>query len=55
MARGGYTSTSDMTYDPKFTAGYEALAAAPSCPLRVSMWEMSTTDTYTEPDNLRRR
>ncbi len=49
MSRGGYTSTSDMTYDPKFAAGYEALAAAPSCPLRVSMWEMSITDTYAEP------
>ncbi len=49
MSRGGYTSTSDMTYDPKFTAGYEALAAAPSCPLRVSMWEMSITDSYPEP------
>ena len=46
MSRGGYTSTSDMTYDPKFKAAYEALAGAPSCPLRVSMWEMSTTDTY---------
>jgi predicted amidohydrolase YtcJ len=49
MSRGGYTSTSDMTYDPKFKAGYEALASAPSCPLRVSMWEVSTSDTYTEP------
>ena len=49
MARGGYTSTSDMTYDPKFAPGYEALAAAPSCPLRVSMWEMSITDTFTDP------
>lgn len=49
MSRGGYTSTSDMTFDPKFTAGYEALAAAPSCPLRVSMWEMSITDTYSDP------
>ena len=49
MSRGGYTSASDMTYDPKFAAGYEALAAAPSCPLRVSMWEMSLTDTYAEP------
>ena len=49
MARGGYTSTSDMTYDPKFAAGYEALAAAPHCPLRVSMWEMSVTDSYAEP------
>ncbi|GJF09279.1 amidohydrolase [Mycolicibacterium cyprinidarum] len=49
MSRGGYTSTSDMTYDPKFAGGYEALAAAPSCPLRVSMWEMSLTDTYSDP------
>ncbi len=48
MARGGYTSASDMTYDPKFAAGYEALAGAPSCPLRVSMWEVSTSDTYCE-------
>lgn len=51
MARGGYTSCSDMTYDPKFRAGYEALAAAPSCPLRVSMWEVSTTDSYAEPES----
>ncbi|AQA04779.1 amidohydrolase [Mycobacterium sp. MS1601] len=50
MARGGYTSCSDMTYDPKFRAGYEALAAAPSCPLRVSMWEVSTSETYPEPE-----
>lgn len=50
MSRGGYTSCSDMTYDPKFRAGYEALAAAPSCPLRVSMWEVSTTDTYTDDE-----
>lgn len=49
MSRGGYTSASDMTFDPKFAAGYEALAAAPSCPLRVSMWEMSVTDSYCEP------
>lgn len=49
MARAGYTSTSDMTFDLKLTAGYEALAAAPSCPLRVSMFEVSTSDTYTEP------
>lgn len=49
MSRGGYTSTSDMTFDPKFTAGYEALAATPSCPLRVSMWEVSTSESYSEP------
>ncbi|WP_396931485.1 amidohydrolase [Mycolicibacterium sp.] len=51
MSRGGYTSTSDMTYDPKFKSAYEALAAAPSCPLRVSMWEMSTTDTYNDAES----
>jgi predicted amidohydrolase YtcJ len=49
MARAGYTSTSDMTFDLNLKAGYEALAAAPSCPLRVSMFEVSTSDTYTEP------
>ncbi len=49
MSQGGYTSTSDMTYDPNLKAAYEALAAAPSCPLRISMWEMSTTATFTEP------
>jgi len=49
MARAGYTSTSDMTFDLALKAGYEALAAAPSCPLRVSMFEVSTSDTYTEP------
>lgn len=50
MARAGYTSTSDMSYDPQLKPAYEALAAAPSCPLRVSLWEMSTTETYTEPE-----
>lgn len=49
MARAGYTSTSDMTFELNLKAGYEALAAAPSCPLRVSMFEVSTSDTYTEP------
>jgi predicted amidohydrolase YtcJ len=50
MARAGYTSTSDMTYARDFKGAYEALAAAPSCPLRVSMWEVSTSDSYTEPE-----
>lgn len=49
MARAGYTSTSDMTFDLNLTAGYEALAGAPSCPLRISMFEVSTSDTYTQP------
>ncbi|HEY5150205.1 MAG TPA: amidohydrolase [Mycobacterium sp.] len=51
MARGGYTSTSDMTYDRTIKPAYEALAAAPSCPLRVSMWEMSTSDGFAEPES----
>jgi predicted amidohydrolase YtcJ len=49
MAQAGLTSTSDMAFDLSLKAGYEALASAPSCPLRVSMWEVSTSDTYTEP------
>ncbi|MCV7191296.1 amidohydrolase [Mycolicibacterium brumae] len=49
MARGGYTSASEMTYQPELRAGYEALAAAPSCPLRVSMWEVSGADSYADP------
>ncbi|WP_207749921.1 hypothetical protein, partial [Clostridioides difficile] len=48
MARAGYTSTSDMSYDPQLKPAYEALAAAPSCPLRVSLLEMSTTETYSD-------
>lgn len=49
MARGGYTSTSDMTFDLGLKPGYEALAAAPSCPLRLSMFEVSTSTTYADP------
>ena len=45
MARGGITTTSDMTYSTKFLPGYEALASRPDCPLRVSLYHMST-----EPD-----
>lgn len=51
MAQGGYTSTSDMTYARHVKGAYEALAAAPSCPLRVSMWEVSTSEQYTEPES----
>lgn len=49
MARAGLTSTSDMAFDLTLKGSYEALAAATSCPLRVSMWEVSTSDTYTQP------
>ncbi|WP_336088017.1 amidohydrolase [Nocardia sp. SSK8] len=50
MSRAGYTSTSDMAYNPDQKPAYEALVATVSCPLRVSLWEMSTTDTYVETD-----
>ncbi|MGW6621099.1 amidohydrolase [Nocardia sp. NPDC055002] len=50
MSRAGYTTTSDMAYDPQTKHDYETLAATTSCPLRVNLWEMSTTDTYTEPE-----
>lgn len=46
MARGGITSTSDMTYSAELIGGYEALAALPSNPLRVSMWQVSTAPGY---------
>lgn len=49
MAAGGITSTSDMTFDPTTTAGYELLATLPSCPLRVSMWQMSNTENFSAP------
>lgn len=49
MARAGITSTSDMTYSADVTAGYEALAALPCVPLRVSMWQVSTAEGYPDP------
>ena len=45
MARAGITSTSEMTYATVYLAGYEALASVPDCPLRISLYHMST-----EPD-----
>lgn len=49
MARNGITSTSDMTYEDDYRPAYEALASLPSSPLRISMWQMSTTDGFAEP------
>lgn len=45
MARNGITATSDMTYGTTSLPAYEALASVPDCPLRVSLYHMST-----EPD-----
>lgn len=44
MARNGITSTSDMTYDSSMLSAYEALASTADCPLRVSLYQMSTTE-----------
>jgi len=49
MARAGITSTSDMTFAADLVAGYEALAALPSTPLRVSMWQVSSAPGYASP------
>jgi len=46
MARAGITSTSDMTFSRELAAGYEALAALPDSPLRVSMWQVSTATDF---------
>ncbi len=49
MSRAGYTSTSDMAFEAMMKPGYTALAAAPSCPLRVSVYEVSTNKTFADP------
>ncbi|MDH6181412.1 putative amidohydrolase YtcJ [Microbacteriaceae bacterium SG_E_30_P1] len=49
MARAGITSTSDMTFSLDLQSGYEALAALPSCPLRLSMWQVSSIEGFAEP------
>ena len=49
MARNGVTSTSDMTYEDDYRAAYELLASLPSSPLRISMWQMSTTEGFADP------
>ena len=49
MASFGITSTSDMTYDVPFLAAYQALGSLPDCPLRVSLYHVSTSDHCGEP------
>jgi len=44
MASNGITSTSDMTYDSTYLKGYEALAAVADCPLRLSLYHVSTSE-----------
>ena len=42
MAGNGITSTSEMTYNDTLKPAFEALAAIPSCPLRLSLYHVST-------------
>jgi len=42
MAGNGITATSEMTYDTTQKPAFEALAALPNCPLRVSLYHVST-------------
>jgi predicted amidohydrolase YtcJ len=49
MATGGITATSDMTYSTPYLVGYEALAAVPDCPLRISLYHMSIEADADQP------
>ena len=42
MAGNGITTTSEMTYDDSQKPAFEALAGMPSCPLRISLYHVST-------------
>ncbi len=43
MSRNGVTMTTDHTYDPTFLTAYEALTSVPDAPLRLALYQMSTT------------
>lgn len=49
MAAAGITSTTEHTYRTSVKAAYEALAKLPSCPLRISLYHMSTEADAGEP------
>jgi len=49
MASFGITSTSDMTYDLPFLSAYQALASLEDCPLRVSLYHVSTAAHCGDP------
>ena len=42
MAGNGITSTSEMTFNDTLKPAFEALAGIPNCPLRVSLYHVST-------------
>jgi len=49
MAGSGITSTSEMTYQDIQKPAFEALASMPHCPLRISLYHVSTEDTCGAP------
>jgi len=49
MAGFGITSTSDMTYDQPYLKAYQALGSVADCPLRVSLYHVSTADHCGDP------
>ena len=49
MARAGITATADLTYETQYKAAYEALAQTRHCPLRMSLYHMSTEADCGEP------
>ena len=61
FAAAGITSTSEHTYRASVKSAYEALAKLPSCPLRISLYHMSTEpdagDPFTSdvPENMLRK
>ena len=49
LAAAGITSTTEHTYRTSVKGAYEALAKMPSCPLRISLYHMSTESDANEP------
>ncbi len=49
MAAAGITSTSEHTYKTPLKTAYEALAKVPGCPLRITLYHMSTEADADEP------
>lgn len=49
MSAAGITSTSEHTYKSSLQPAYEALAGVPGCPLRITLYHMSTEPDAAEP------
>ncbi len=49
MSKAGITATSDMAYSPEYLPGYEAIFSTRNCPLRISMYHISTDAECGQP------